>query len=293
MQTPFSVFFQNKALEHLELSIAQAFDEDGPDLTANAVFTPADTLQAVIVAKEDNLLAGLPLLHMILEHGSNLEGGEWTLSRHVEEGAFLHKGQKVASLEGSARLLLRCERIILNFICHLSGIATMTHRYVEALEGTGVTLLDTRKTLPGLRYPEKYAVLVGGGSNHRKDLAEILMLKDNHIDAAGGIRPAVQRLQEAYAPIPPIEVECRTQREVLEAVSCKVDRIMLDNMGAPAMEKALAAIPASIEVEVSGGVSLNTLGILTELKGSRKPDFVSVGRITHSAPYADFSMIIE
>jgi nicotinate-nucleotide pyrophosphorylase (carboxylating) len=210
----------------------------------------------------------------------------------VEEGAFLRKGEKAASLEGSARLLLRCERIILNFICHLSGIANLTRRYADALAGTGVALLDTRKTLPGLRYPEKYAVLVGGGNNHRKDLAEILMLKDNHIDAAGGIRPAVEHLRAAYTPAPPIEVECRTQAEVLEAVACRVDRIMLDNMSAPAMEKALAAIPASIEAEVSGGVSLDNLGVLAQLKGPRKPDFVSVGRITHSAPYADFSMII-
>ena len=295
MQTPFGVFFQNEALEHLERAINQAFAEDGPDLTANAVFGPADTLRAVIVTKEDALLAGLPLLSMILEHGAALEGGgggEWTLSRHVEEGTFVPRGTAVATIEGSARLLLRCERIILNFVCHLSGIATLTRRYVKALSGTGVTLLDTRKTLPGLRYPEKYAVLVGGGRNHRKNLSEILMLKDNHIDAAGGITPAVARLRAIGSSIPPIEVECRTQAEVLEAVSCRVERIMLDNMDAPAMDAALAVIPRTIEVEVSGGISLDTLGVLARLTGERKPNFVSVGRITHSAPYADLSMLI-
>ena len=293
MQTPFAVFFQGRALEHLQRAIAASFDEDGPDLTSNAVFAPEDCLRAVIVAKEDSLLAGLPLVHMILEHGTLLEKGEWTLSLHVEEGAFLPCGAKVATLEGSARLLLRCERVILNCICHLSGVANLTRRYVDALAGTGVTLLDTRKTLPCLRFPEKYAVLVGGGKNHRKDLAEILMLKDNHIDAAGGIAPAVARLRAAYTPTPPIEVECRTQAEVREAVNCRVERIMLDNMDAEDMEKALHAIPRSIEVEISGGISLDTVGVLSHLTGARKPDFVSVGRITHSAPYADFSMRIE
>ena len=293
----FTSFFSGEAQAFLQQAIAAALSEDGPDITTLAIFDDLRTISAEITAKEHAVVAGLPIVPLILEmteetlNAPPLAAWEWKAL--VDEGDEIDPGMIIGELYGPARLILRAERVILNFLTHLSGIASLTAQYAHKLEGTGVTLLDTRKTLPGLRYPEKYAVLVGGGSNHRKDLAEILMLKDNHIDAAGGIRPAVQRLRDAYSPMPPVEVECRTQEEVLEAVACKVDRNMLDNMGAPAMERALAAIPASIEVEVSGGVSLDTLGVLAQLQGPRKPDFVSVGRITHSAPYADFSMIIE
>ena len=290
---PAADFFQGRVLKQTLLTIRQAFAEDGPDLTSNAVFASGDVLRAVIVAKEDTLLAGLPLMPFILEEGARREPGEWSLIRHAEEGSFLCQGAEAAVLEGGARLLLRAERVLLNFLGHVSGIANLTRRYVDALSGTGITLLDTRKTLPGLRFVEKYAVLAGGGRNHRKDLAEMLLLKDNHIDAAGGIAPAVARLRAACSHVPPLEVECRTLEEVDEALACEVDRIMLDNMDARTMEAALARIPARTEVEVSGGVSLDNLGILARLSGPRKPDFVSVGRITHSAPQADFSLRME
>ena len=209
---------------------------------------------------------------------------------------MLAPGTVAVTLEGGARLLLRAERVILNFICHLSGIANLVKRYVDALDGTGVRLLDTSKTLPGLRYPEKYAVLVGGGCNHRKNLGEMLMLKDNHIDAAGGIAPAVAMLRGAYDPVPPIEVECRTEDEVRQAVECGVTRIMLDNMldngGPGVMQQALSLVPESIEVEISGGVTLENIRMIAQTGASRKADFISVGRLTHSAPAADFSMRI-
>jgi nicotinate-nucleotide pyrophosphorylase (carboxylating) len=291
----FDSFFTGPAHRHLVEAIKIALAEDGPDLTSNAVFPPEAEMRAVIVAKEETLLAGLPIVSLALSETAALEPGTWMLTHHAEEGDMLANGDKVVSLEGTARLLLRAERVMLNFVTHLSGIAKLTRRYVKALEGTGVRLLDTRKTLPGLRYPEKYAVLVGGGWNHRKNLAELLMLKDNHIDAAGGVNAAVMLLRKAYGD-PPIEVECRTLEEVREAVQCGVSRVMLDNMldkqGPEMMQQALDMVPLSIEVEVSGGVTLENIPLVAAAGGKRKPDFVSVGRLTHSAVASDFSMHI-
>ncbi len=290
---PFDNFFSGPARRHLLRAIGDALSEDGPDLTSNAVFSPKERLLASITAKEDSVLAGLALTDLVLEETARLEPGEWALSLFAKEGALVKAGSAVAEISGSARIILRAERVILNFICHLSGIATLTARYVKALEGTGVRLLDTRKTLPGLRYPEKYAVLVGGGCNHRKDLGELLMLKDNHIDAAGGILAAVERLRAAYDASLPIEVECRSLEETRQAVAAGVFRIMLDNMSPQMMQQALKEIPRSIEVEISGGVNLDSIAELARLGGERKADFISVGRLTHSAPAADFSMRIR
>jgi nicotinate-nucleotide pyrophosphorylase (carboxylating) len=289
----FDNFFSGVARRHLVRAIRDALMEDGPDLTTNAVFPEGARLTAVIVAKEDTLLAGLPLVPLVLKESAALEHGQWAWSAPAAEGARLCLGSIAAEIRGSARVILRAERVILNFICHLSGIANLVARHVQALEGTGVRLLDTRKTLPGLRYPEKYAVLVGGGYNHRKDLSELLMLKDNHIDAAGGITPAVERLRAAYGAGIPIEVECRTPDDVREAVSAQVSRIMLDNMKPEMMQEALDIIPRCIEVEISGGVTLDSLAELARVGGERKADFISVGRLTHSAPAADFSMRIS
>ncbi len=191
-----------------------------------------------------------------------------------------------ARLDCPTLALLKAERVFLNLVCRLSGISTLTERYARELAGTCTRLLDTRKTTPGLRHAEKYAVLCGGGENHRLDLEEMLMLKDNHIDRAGGIAPAVAALRRAYAPCPPIEVECRTEDEVRQAVAAAADRIMLDNMDPDTMRRALALIPESIPTEVSGGVRLENLRQIALLG----PTYISVGRLTHSAPAADFSL---
>lgn len=292
----FDNFFTANAARHLSRAVRDALTEDGPDLTSNAVFTPEDRMSAQVVAKQVNTLAGIHIAPVVLEECSALEPGEWFCRHLAEDGEQVEKGRVVLEIDGSARLLLRSERIILNFLTHLSGIATLVRRYADALEGTGVRLLDTRKTLPGLRYPEKYAVLVGGGCNHRKNLSEMLMLKDNHIDASGGISAAVARLREEYRETPPIEVECRTLEEVREAVACRVSRVMLDNMlesgGEALMRRALELVPPGIEVEVSGGVTLDGIAAIAGVGGARKPDFISVGRLTHSAPAADYSMRI-
>ncbi|WP_035064808.1 carboxylating nicotinate-nucleotide diphosphorylase [Nitratidesulfovibrio termitidis] len=292
----FDTFFAGQPREHLLAAIDLALLEDGPDLTSDAVFGPVDRLAAQIVAKQQTLVAGLPVAPLVMERcASLLESpvvGGWTWTPHTADGDELPPGSIAADIEGPARLVLKAERVILNFVCHLSGIANLTRRYARELDGTSTRLLDTRKTLPGLRFPEKYAVLVGGGQNHRRTLAEMLMLKDNHIDAAGSITAAVAALRAAYATCPPIEVECRTLDEVREAVASKVDRIMLDNMDLALLRESLTLVPPGIETEASGGVTLETLRQLAEAS-PHGPDFVSVGRLTHSAPVADFSMRIR
>ena len=276
-------------LSILELSLA----EDGPDLTTEGVFGPGDRLQAIIVAKEQTIIAGLPVIPLVMDLcAAHPEELSYTWQSLAKEGEEVAKGSIVARISGPARQVLRAERVILNFVSHLCGIANLTRRYAEKLEGTGVRLLDTRKTMPGLRYPDKYAVLCGGGHNHRRNLAEMLMLKDNHIDAAGSMTKAVELLRGRYNPCPPIEVECRNLDEISEAVACRVDRIMLDNMTPDMLPEALEMIPSFIETEISGGVSLDTIRAYATVRTVRKPDFIPVGRITHSAVTADLSMRI-
>ncbi len=290
-------FFCDNALQHTFAAIDLAIDEDGPDLTSNAVFSPTQRLKAQIIAKEDTLLCGLAyaphILDRLIARDQQPEGSdEYQIQMLAADGDRVGNGTVVAYIDAPARRLLKAERVILNFIMHLSGIANLTARYIAALQGTGTRLLDTRKTLPGLRYPEKYAVFIAGGQNHRCTLAEMLMLKDNHIDLAGSITGAVQKVRSAYAPCPPIEVECRTLEDVREAVACAVDRIMLDNMDVSALAAALPLIPPHIEAEASGGVTLENIQTLASAS-SRRLDFISVGRLTHSAVAADFSMRIS
>lgn len=281
----FDSFFQDEARMFLLAAIRIALSEDGPDLTSTGIFNPDEMAQAQIVAKQSTIVAGLPILPLVLEFGD----GACQVHLNVDDGERVSPGALVAAMQGPAAKLLKSERVMLNFLCHLSGIAELTSHYVKALQGSGTRLLDTRKTLPGLRYPEKYAVLCGGGVNHRLNLVEMCMLKDNHIDRAGSITAAVQLLRKAHTPCPPIEVECRTLDEVREAVTCKVQRIMLDNMGSEGIRQSLELIPKEIETEISGGVSLENISELAELGA----DFISVGRLTHSAPASDFSMRID
>ncbi len=287
----FEAYFSGKARDFLCRAIDLALEEDGPDLTSLAVFGPADRLAASIVAKEDTLVAGLPILPLVLARMGESE--RCAVLLRAADGDRVPDRTVVATIDGPAVVLLKAERVMLNFLCHLSGVANAVARAVAALAGTRTRLLDTRKTLPGLRYPEKYAVVVGGGVNHRKDLAEMLMFKDNHIDRAGGIPQAMAALRKAYQgrmdTMPPVEIECRTLAEVEQAVAERPRRLMLDNMDHETMRRALALVPAGIETEVSGGVDQEALAGI----GALGPDFVSVGRITHSARSADFSMLLK
>jgi nicotinate-nucleotide pyrophosphorylase (carboxylating) len=270
--------------------IRMALEEDGPDLTSLGIFPPLECSSAYIVAKQRTIVIGLPLISLVLSI-IGMEPTAWTAEVH--EGSFVEAGTIVARLHGHTIQLLKAERVILNLMTHLSGVGNLTREYIQQLHGTGVRLLDTRKTLPGQRYLEKYAVRVAGGHNHRLNLSEMLMIKDNHIDAAGSISKAVKALRFRYQPCPPIEVECRNIEEVREAVACHPERILLDNMDVEILSKALPLIPHSIEAEISGGVSLDTIRMLALACRERPADFISVGRITHSAPSADFSMKME
>ncbi|MBQ9536873.1 MAG: carboxylating nicotinate-nucleotide diphosphorylase [Desulfovibrionaceae bacterium] len=285
MAKSWSEFFSPQGLEFLNQNIALALAEDGAERTAEGVFALSDTLDATIIAKEDTFVVGLPIIALTLDQ-LNIQYSQKLL---VAEGATVQALTPVATLHGQAIALLKAERVILNYICHLSGIANLTAQYVRALEGTGVRLLDTRKTTPGLRWPEKYAIQIGGGTNHRMDLTSMLMLKDNHIDAQGSIIHAVQTLRAHYHPCPPIEVECRTLDDVQNAVTSQCERIMLDNMAPEQIVQALALIPPTQECEISGGVTLESIRHLA-LLGQRHADYISVGRLTHSAKAADFSM---
>ena len=289
----FDAFFVKDARTLLLNSIASALEEDGPDFTTLAIFNPHKNITAKLIAKQNAIVAGLPIVPLIMDltaeviNFKNLP--QWTWTAKKQDGNHVANGEILGEVNGPAQLILRAERVILNYLTHLSGIATLTGQYVKKLQGSGIVLLDTRKTLPGLRYPEKYAVRVGGGRNHRCTLAEMLLLKNNHIDAVGGICPAVEKCREAYNPCPPIEVECRNFAEVQEALSCKVERIMLDNMGPQELNEALLSIPANVEVEISGGVKFEELHNLIDVS-KRRPNFISVGRLTHSAPAADISL---
>ena len=279
----FSRFFRDERLAMLHRLVDLALEEDGRDLTSEALFPPASMLQASIVAKEDAVMAGLPLISVVL---GRMGCADSVVTLLASDGETVESGREVARILAPAPVLLKAERVIMNFVCHLSGVATATRRFVQAVEGTGVRVLDTRKTTPGQRYLEKYAVRMGGGHNHRANLEEMLMLKDNHIDQAGSITEAVRRVRAAYAVCPPLEIECRTIEDVREAVALAPERIMLDNMPPDTAARALALIPAHIESEISGNVTLKTIRALAELR----PTFISTGAITHSAPVADFSM---
>ncbi len=290
----FKESFSAEGLEHLKRAIILALQEDGPDLTAQGIFAKSVNIHATIWSKQDSMVAALPIIPIIFNVHASLGGELCTWQALVEEGSFVKDETAIAHLEGPAKDILKLERIVLNFMTHLSGIANLTRQYVQALDGTGVKLLDTRKTLPGLRWPEKYAVRVGGGYNHRRNLTEMLMLKDNHIDAAGSIVQAVQMLRDCYNPCPPIEVECRNLSDVLLAVEAKAERIMLDNMDIEKLKQCLPHIPNTQEAEISGNVRLENIRALALADGvSRRADFISVGRLTHSAPAADFSLRIS
>lgn len=286
--THYSPAIRARAEKNLDTLIDIALEEDGADLTSEGIFSPDHISKAVILTKEESFIVGLPLIKPILE--KCLFEKNYTLDFHLEEGTRVEKGTIFCTITAPTAVLLKAERVILNFISHLSGVANLTFKYTEEIKGTGVILLDTRKTLPGMRYLEKYAVSCANAKNHRLALDDMLMLKDNHIDAVGSIPNAVKLLREKYLDCPPIEVECRTYEEVQIAVAAMPERIMLDNMSHAEIERSLITIPESIEVEISGNVSLESIATLARLSPQRKPDFISVGKITHSAPTADFSL---
>jgi nicotinate-nucleotide pyrophosphorylase (carboxylating) len=207
---------------------------------------------------------------------------------HAHDGEWREPGP-VADVTGDARAILRAERVALNFLGRLSGVATLTARYVRAVDGTGVRILDTRKTTPGLRALEKEAVRAGGGVSHRRGLYDAVLVKENHAELAGGVGPATRRALARTPAGVPIEVECATLEEVEEALAAGARRLLLDNMGVDLLRRAVELVDGRAELEASGGISLDTVRAAAE----SGVDYISVGALTHSAPALDFSLILE
>jgi nicotinate-nucleotide pyrophosphorylase (carboxylating) len=254
------------------------------DVTTDSIVPEDSVSTARIVAKEAGIVAGLAVLEHVMKE---LDPGA-SVTALVRDGARVVPGQTVATVRARTRAILSGERVALNFVQRLSGIATTTARFVAELRGTKTRLLDTRKTAPGLRALEKYAVSVGGGENHRMGLWDMALVKDNHVAAAGGVRPAVERVRAKH-PTLKIEVEVTSRAELEEALRVGVERVMLDNMSVGDLEESIRLARAdrsSPEIEISGGVGLADLAALARLGA----DFISAGAITHSAPALDFSL---
>ena len=263
--------------------IIHALEEDiGPgDVTTNTIVPVGASLRGRIVAKQDGVVAGIEIAKQVLLALSR----EVNFVAEAQEGEKVARGRVVANLEGSARALLTGERTALNFLGRMSGIATLTREFVDAVAGTNAVILDTRKTAPGLRFTDKLAVRLGGGQNHRTGLFDMVLIKDNHIDFAGSITAAVQRVRASGTTLE-IEVETRSLDNVREALALGVERILLDNMSPAMMREAVAICDGRAKLEASGNVTLDTV-----LEVARTGvDYISVGALTHSPPVFDVSL---
>ncbi len=264
--------------------ILAALKEDitSEDVSTNAVMPHAQPGEVQLICKEDGIICGL----QVFERVFTLLDAETKVTFYTQDGKPVKKGDLVATVRGDIRVLLSGERTALNYLQRMSGIATYTHKVAALLEGTKTVLLDTRKTTPNNRIFEKYAVRTGGGSNHRYNLSDGVLLKDNHIGAAGGVKEAIA-MAKAYAPfVRKIEVETESLDMVKEAVEAKADIIMLDNMTHEEIKEAMAYIAGRAEVEVSGNVTRENIARLTDLG----VDYISSGALTHSAPILDLSL---
>jgi nicotinate-nucleotide pyrophosphorylase (carboxylating) len=265
--------------------IAHAYAEDVPngDVTTDNLHLTERMGDARLVAKEDLVLSGREVFEACVKYMAPEAQLKWQFNN----GAFILAKQTVCWLKSDLLLLLKAERVALNFLGHLSGIATLTRCFVQETKDTSCKILDTRKTTPLMRSLEKLAVKDGGGMNHRRNLSEAILIKENHIRASGGIARAVRSVRSTYQG--PLEVECTNLEEVAQAVKEKVERILHDNMSNEAMQEAREIIPATIEVEASGNMNLSRIAGVAAIG----VDYISVGALTHSAPSADFSLLLE
>jgi nicotinate-nucleotide pyrophosphorylase (carboxylating) len=257
--------------------------EDAPsgDITTTGLFGIAETGAARLIVKADGVMAGLPVASRVF---ATLQP-DFNFNALTHDGANVKTGDVVATLSGATRALLTGERLALNLLQRMSGIATMAAAFVEAVRGLPVTILDTRKTVPGLRVLDKYAVRCGGATNHRLTLSDLAMIKDNHIKLAGGIGPAVAKLR-AHAPKVKIEVETESLADVREAIAAGADIIMLDNMTVEAMREAVKEISGHAKTEASGNVTLHNVRAIAEAG----VDYISIGALTHSVKALDISL---
>lgn len=270
---------------HVDRLIRTALEEDiGPgDVTSAATVAPGTLARAELVAKEDFLLAGIGVARRVFE----LLDEQVAFECLVEDGLAVKRGEVLAWLKGDAASLLQGERVALNLLQRLSGVATLTARFVKETAGTGATIVDTRKTTPGLRTLEKYAVRVGGGGNHRMALYDGVLIKENHVAAAGGITTAVTRARQHAPHTLKIEVEVRNLQEVTEALEAGADILLLDNMDLVQLRAAVELVGGRALTEASGGVNLDTVRAIAETG----VDLISVGALTHSYRSVDITML--
>jgi nicotinate-nucleotide pyrophosphorylase (carboxylating) len=264
------------------------------DATSYACVDANQQAAATILAKQDCILAGIGCVGRIFDVYAALDGAvtshyEVTTHPEIFDGVRLHKGQSVAVIRHNARVILSCERVMLNFVQRMSGIATLTRKFVDVVSGTKARILDTRKTAPGLRVIDKYAVRCGGGQNHRLDLSDGVLIKNNHLTLAGGVAPALERAHRNRRGSQPIEVEVRTMDELEQALAGGAEAILLDNMTPEDVRRAVercAKLEPRIPLECSGGIRLENVREYAETG----VDFISVGVLTHSPQAVDMSL---
>jgi nicotinate-nucleotide pyrophosphorylase (carboxylating) len=276
--------------------IENALNEDRAtrDATSYACIDPKQSAAATILAKQECILAGLGCVPRILDAYAALDGAvishyEVTSHPSIFDGIRVTKGEQIAVIRHNARVILSCERVILNFLQRMSGVATTTRKFVDQVAGTGVRILDTRKTVPGLRVLDKYAVRCGGGQNHRLDLSDGILIKNNHIALAGGAIPALELAIRNRRGNQPIEVEVRSLEELQQVLERGAEAILLDNMSVENVRTAAeicARLPRRIPLECSGGINLENVRSYAETG----VDFISVGALTHSSLAVDLSL---
>ena len=267
------------------------------DATSYACIDPNQRAAATIIAKQDAILAGIGCVARILDVYAALDGAvishyEVTTHPEIFDGIRMHRGQSVAVIRHNARVILSCERVILNFLQRMSGVATLTRKFVDAVSGTKARILDTRKTVPGLRILDKYAVRCGGGQNHRLDLSDGVLIKHNHIALAGSIMAALERAHRNRRGEQPIEVEVRTLTDLNEALEHGAEAILLDNMSVEDVKKAAERCSRAdrrIPLECAGGIVLDNVRAYAEAG----VDYISVGALTHSAVVTDMSLRVS
>ena len=262
--------------------LALAEDVGSGDATSLGTLPPDLQIRAAIVAKAPGVIAGIPVVSEVF---GQLDGGV-VVQALVGDGSAVEAGSRIAEISGAAVAVLAGERTVLNFLQRMSGIATLTRAYVDRVGGTGVVILDTRKTVPGLRMLDKEAVRAGGGQNHRMGLFDMVLIKDNHIDACGSIAAAIARVRSGPYATLPLEVECRNEADVREALTLEPDRILLDNMSVEQVRQSVALAAGRVPLEVSGNISLDNVRAYAETGVA----WISVGALTHSVRALDLSL---
>lgn len=267
---------------YADVVAAIAEDLPGDDVTSWATIPAADTAVADFVARQDGVVCGLAIAELVFRY---VLGNDVEITRPVGDGAHVEKGDVLMSVTGGTALLLTAERTALNYACHVSGVATATAAWVSVLEGTTARVRDTRKTIPHFRALEKYAVRCGGGVNHRRDLSDQALVKDNHVLAAGGVVPAYEQIKARYPDVP-VQVEVTTLEQLKELLEIGVDQILLDNMSPDQMREAVEITAGRAKLEASGGLTLERAAEVA----ATGVDFIAVGALTHSAKVMDIAM---